>query len=301
MTQAPFDQLAKQYLEEFLSPFGKVERQYEIPGESKFVDVWFVPDRPVLPDLGILGRMVQSASLLEAFHNCPTRRDVKTCLMKLLWVQEEEQRKAGRTFKPHEMPRLWILAATVTQPIIHMFKGEESSDWLPGMYEMAKGLDTQIVAIDQLPITEETLWLRILGRDETLECAVREVLALPRDHPRRDGILQLLTSWRVTITADQFIEFSRQETLMVLSEAYAVWERETTDQGIEKGIEQGIEKGIERERSLILRQLARRVGELPLEIRSQVEALSIEQLELLGEALLDFTGLPDLQQWLSNS
>ena len=86
MTQSPFDQLAKQYLEEFLSPFGKVERQYEIPGESKFVDVWFVPDRPVSSDLGILGRMVQTASLLEAFHNCPTRRDVKTCLMKLLWV-----------------------------------------------------------------------------------------------------------------------------------------------------------------------------------------------------------------------
>ena len=79
---------------------------------------------------------------------------------------------------------------------------------------------------------------------------------------------------------------------MVLSEAYVIWERETKDKGIKQGLE--------RERSLILRQLARRVGELPLEIRSQVEALSIEQLELLGEALLDFTGLPDLQQWLSN-
>jgi hypothetical protein len=32
-----------------------------------------------------------------------------------------------------------------------------------------------IAAIDQLPETEETLWLRILGRDETQERAIREV------------------------------------------------------------------------------------------------------------------------------
>jgi hypothetical protein len=29
MTQTPHDQLAKQYLEEFLAPFGVVQRQYE--------------------------------------------------------------------------------------------------------------------------------------------------------------------------------------------------------------------------------------------------------------------------------
>jgi predicted transposase YdaD len=35
MTQTPFDQMSKQYLEEFLAPFGVVQRQYEIPGEPK--------------------------------------------------------------------------------------------------------------------------------------------------------------------------------------------------------------------------------------------------------------------------
>jgi hypothetical protein len=44
MTQTPFDQMSKQYLEEFLAPFGRVQRQYEVPGEAKFIDVWFVPD-----------------------------------------------------------------------------------------------------------------------------------------------------------------------------------------------------------------------------------------------------------------
>jgi predicted transposase YdaD len=52
-------------------------------------------------------------------------------------------------------------------------------------------------------------------------------------------------------------------------------------------------------RSLIFRLLNRRVGELPQEVRSQVESLSLEQLENLGEALLDFTSMADLNAWLS--
>ncbi len=51
-------------------------------------------------------------------------------------------------------------------------------------------------------------------------------------------------------------------------------------------------------RSLIFRLLTRRVGELPQEIRQSVESLSLEQLENLGEALLDFNSMADLQTWL---
>ncbi|MGF1675553.1 MAG: Rpn family recombination-promoting nuclease/putative transposase [Rivularia sp. (in: cyanobacteria)] len=51
-------------------------------------------------------------------------------------------------------------------------------------------------------------------------------------------------------------------------------------------------------KTLILRLLTRRVGELPQEIRLCVESLSLEQLENLGEALLDFQGMSDLDAWL---
>ncbi|RUR72379.1 hypothetical protein PCC6912_63570 [Chlorogloeopsis fritschii PCC 6912] len=54
----------------------------------------------------------------------------------------------------------------------------------------------------------------------------------------------------------------------------------------------------EGEKSLVLRQLTRRVGELPQEVRQRVESLSLEQLENLGEALLDFTSMADLETWL---
>jgi predicted transposase YdaD len=49
------------------------------------------------------------------------------------------------------------------------------------------------------------------------------------------------------------------------------------------------------------RLLTRRVGELPQEMRQQIESLSREQLENLGEALLDFQKMADLQAWLETS
>jgi predicted transposase/invertase (TIGR01784 family) len=51
-------------------------------------------------------------------------------------------------------------------------------------------------------------------------------------------------------------------------------------------------------KTLVLRLLTRRVGELPQEVRSRVESLALEQLENLGEALLDFQGISDLDAWL---
>jgi predicted transposase/invertase (TIGR01784 family) len=50
--------------------------------------------------------------------------------------------------------------------------------------------------------------------------------------------------------------------------------------------------------SLILRLLNRRLGEISSTLSQQIRELSLEQLETLGEALLDFTSLTDLTAWL---
>ncbi len=75
-------------------------------------------------------------------------------------------------------------------------------------------------------------------------------------------------------------------------------QREGVMQIVTSWMEEGIEQGLQRERWLILRLLNRRVGELPEQVRLQVDALSITQVEALGEALLDFSNLSDLQAWL---
>jgi Domain of unknown function (DUF4351) len=63
------------------------------------------------------------------------------------------------------------------------------------------------------------------------------------------------------------------------------------------GFERGVQEG---ERSIILRLLTRRIGDVSPELRSQVQALSLPKLEELGEALLDFSEPSDLVNWLKS-
>ncbi|MBH8553337.1 DUF4351 domain-containing protein [Nostocaceae cyanobacterium CENA357] len=72
-------------------------------------------------------------------------------------------------------------------------------------------------------------------------------------------------------------------------------EQERTMSYITTGERIGYERG---QQELVLRQLQRRVGELPQEVTKQVQALSREDLEALGEALLDFAAMSDLLNWL---
>ncbi|MEW5858459.1 MAG: Rpn family recombination-promoting nuclease/putative transposase [Cyanobacteriota bacterium] len=68
---------------------------------------------------------------------------------------------------------------------------------------------------------------------------------------------------------------------------------------IQKGVQQGKQEGKKEEAlSLIVRQLARRLGTVDQQMQEQIQQLPIAQLEELGEALLDFTAASDLAVWL---
>jgi predicted transposase YdaD len=90
------------------------------------------------------------------------------------------------------------------------------------------------------------------------------------------------------------LEQEEQNLMVKLSQAYLEWEQQTE----QRGLQQGLQQGLQREKVLILRQLTRRVGDLPEAVRLQVESLSLSHLEALGEALLDFQQLTDLLTWL---
>ncbi len=52
---------------------------------------------------------------------------------------------------------------------------------------------------------------------------------------------------------------------------------------------------------LVLRQLTRRLGNLPTSVKVQIQALSLLQLKALGEALLGFAQLSNLTDWLQSN
>lgn len=74
------------------------------------------------------------------------------------------------------------------------------------------------------------------------------------------------------------------------------------EEGITIGRQQGREEerllNLERQRSLLLKQLSRKLGEIPDSIQQQINQLSRESLETLSEILFDLNTFEDLSNWL---
>ncbi|MDB9309968.1 DUF4351 domain-containing protein, partial [Aphanizomenon sp. CS-733/32] len=69
----------------------------------------------------------------------------------------------------------------------------------------------------------------------------------------------------------------------------------------QEGRQEGREEGrLNGEIILLIRQLSKRFGKLKDIDIEDIKSLNIEQLETLGEALLDFTDVNDLETWLKS-
>jgi hypothetical protein len=264
---------------------------------AKFVDVYFAPnpDLPITPDLGLLGRILQTPCSLEPFRNPPTRTEVRTCILKLIWLQEEERRKAKqqkRKLPEDRLPHLWILATALSKPIIKDFRAQQDPQWPTGIYQLATAFKTSLVAINQLPLTPDTLWLRILGKGPTQEQAIQEVLTLPSSHPRRNGILRLLASWRVRIELGELQDFPKQEIIMALPQAFLEWEQQTQAVAEERGRQAA-------QRSLLLLLLGQKFNPLPELVQDVVGLLKSPALEALALECLKVETIAALELWLT--
>jgi len=89
----------------------------------------------------------------------------------------------------------------------------------------------------------------------------------------------------------EFKQFEQERTMSYITTGERI--------GYERGKEEGqLEGQIKQAQALVLRQLQKRVGDLPQEVRERIQRLSLEQLEALGEELLDFIVINDLLNWL---
>ncbi|MGB7416849.1 MAG: DUF4351 domain-containing protein [Thermosynechococcaceae cyanobacterium] len=291
MTQQPYDQLSKQLLEELLTPLGTVQRSLEIPGEAKWVDLWFIPnaEQAEKETTDLLGRIAQRPCLLEPYRNPPSRTEIRSCVLKMLWVHEDLRRRAvqqGQTLSEQDLPLVWIIATTVSKPVLQFFGAQTNPSWGDGIYFSVEGFGTVLVSVDELPKIRETLILRLLGRGVVQRGAISDVLGLAVADPQRLLMLRILSNWKVTLELNQ-VEFDDRESTMAFSQAFLEWEQATEKKGLEQG-----------EKTLVMRQLRRKVGVLPPADIKAIESLSFEQTERLGEALLDFERAEDLRVWL---
>jgi hypothetical protein len=291
MTRFIHDQFAKDYLEELLKPFGEVQAASQVAGEIREIDVLFTPfpnQTTNVELLGLLGKLATTPAIFEPFRNPASTEEICDCLLKSLEVRGALRRAAKReqTNKTKiEIPKLWILTPTASRNILSGFSETTKPDSLPGIYYLAKSLQAAIVVIHQLPQTQETLWLRLLGRGTVQKRAIDELAALPLNQPYVKITLELLYNLQKNLKINQSSQTEDQELIMRLAPLYQQ-DRELAKQ--------------EGEQRLIIRLLNRRVGEIDSLLIQKVQELTVEKLEELGEALLDFTSVTDLETWLEH-
>ncbi|MGI2907612.1 hypothetical protein [Tolypothrix sp. VBCCA 56010] len=226
MTRFIHDQFAKDYLEELLKPYGEVQAASRVAGEVREIDVLFSPSAEQttnLETLGLLGRFAEFPAILEPYRNAASKEEICDCVLKLLEVRGALQREANRnntSVQDSTVPKLWILTPTASATLLSGFGAVQGGDWLPGVHFMAEYLRTAIVAIHQLPRTQETLWLRILGRGRVQAQAIDELEALPSNHPFRRATLELLYNLRQNLRVNQSPEDDDRELIMRLEPLY---------------------------------------------------------------------------------
>ncbi|MFM7355189.1 MAG: flagellar assembly protein H [Microcystis aeruginosa] len=283
MTRFIHDQFAKDYLEELLSSLGEVKSARVVRGEVREIDVWFSPqmlDNNPRELLGLLGKMAINPCLFEPFRNPVTATEIRTCLLKLLEVEGEINRRANRqktNVNDGEIPRLWILTPTASSQLLEGFGAKlDEENWGKGIYFLAPSLRTAITVIHQLPPTEATLWLRILGRGKVQARAIDELESLPEDHPFRVNALELLLNLRTSLTNDQELEQEDRELIMRLSPLYTSRLQEELDAGRQQGLQQGLQQG---ERLVIENLLKARFGNLDPDLSVIIDRILLLPVE----------------------
>jgi Domain of unknown function (DUF4351) len=304
MSQFPHDEFAKNLFELLLTPFGGVEIERGVQPEAKAVDIYFQPSKSLPHDhnIGLLARCITQPAIFEPFRNPVGVGEIQMCIAKLFEIQQEFSRERKRLKQPEVeevKPHLWILTPTLAAPTLAGFGAvNQLETWGQGVYLLPVHFQTGIIVIHQLPRTPETLWFRLMGRGTVQEKAISEVADLPANSPYKGNTLDLFLSLKLELESKQSIEPEERNLAMRLSALYIEKIQEAQQVGEARGRQEGrTEEG----QALILRQLTRRVGNVPIDTEVRIKALSLAQLEDLGEALLDFTQMGDLLAWLDSN
>jgi Domain of unknown function (DUF4351) len=269
--------------------------------ENLEVDLLFVSnlDSPAwqTEDLGLFDRLMQVHPTIFVEHysgylkpqhiiRCVTRYDLYTS------GEEKDCKKRGQLFTAEQKPFTWILSTGCSQTILRSFGGVPDPELGAGIYRLGEGWKIGIVVIRELAQTPATLWLRGLGKDKILTQAFANISKLPPTRRERNDILEVCIKHFKYLSEKSAASLTPEEEdfMKTMQDIDTLYKSELSRARLEGEI-----KG---QQELVLRQLNRRLGSVPIDLATRVKALNLGQLEQLGEALLDFTQLGDLTAWL---
>ncbi len=158
-----------------------------------------------------------------------------------------------------------------------------------------------VIQLNRLP------WRRFMRQEPVASALMTKMKMWAEDRPRvKAECLRLLASLRldparatvIGVFVESYLALTAQEMTQYerVMEKFTPTERTETMELMTSWQEVGITQGKE---ELVMRQIRRRLGAVPAEAATRLSLLSAEQLDELGEALLDFETTADLEAWLA--
>lgn len=236
------DRFTKEWLKQLLPDFGTVEIESQVMGEIRTIDVVFHPNKAglsILPDLGLLGKILAKPCAIEAFRNATPLWEISNCCNKRFVLENELiklAKKEKRWLSRNDCPELWIITPTFPNLSKRDCKAELHPQLGEGIYLLPKRDRTGIIAIHELPTTEDTILLRLLGKGSVQAQAVKELAALPQDHPYLQETLEHISSLQINLKLRHNKTKDIKEVIMNLSPAYIKWKEETIAEGSRKAL-----------------------------------------------------------------
>ncbi len=203
----PFDQLAKKVGKEALRACGETLVQYELSRDAQQADLRHDPDPTRDAEralLGLLGRIATVLCLIDVYGHAPDREEFLACLSRHLAHYAEtlrrgrahNKRRKEKGFPPEPIPdpRLWVLAASFSAPILRELRVKRATGWPRGVYFLGGTVcNVGIIVASELPCQRSTLLVRIMAAGPGLADALDDLAALPADAHERSVAEHILS------------------------------------------------------------------------------------------------------------
>jgi hypothetical protein len=278
------DFFSKAWMQELLTDFGEVKIERPVASEVRTIDLVFDPhpDRiQNLESLGLLGRMLSKPCPVEFFRNAVPTDEITNCRGKNADFHGELRRNAdqdGKKLHDADLPVLWIISPTLSKIKQKTFCMVTTPEWGEGIYCLPENDFTRIVVVHQLPVTIDTLWVRLLGKGSVQANAVTELLALDDNYPYKKETQRHLSALQVNLKMRQNKTRDLREVIMNLAPAYEQWYAKTMQEGKQIGITEGKQvQSIQTARRMLGRNMSleeiAELTDLPL---ARIQALQAE-------------------------
>jgi hypothetical protein len=291
MTHSTCASFSQHCLQGFLQDFGHIDfgpatrfgTRADIPDQATVLSFQPFPQAtPGLLLLGTLGKMAAQPCLLRSIDH------------RILASGAENNANSRAPVAPISAPSqppvptmLWILSPNISDQTRSQIAAITHDGCEQGLYCFAPDDHRALVAIDELPRSPDTLWLRLLGQGEVLQQAVEDLMGIACNHPHRRRTIAHLAMLRINLVAERKSTHELKEIVMKLSPAYEKWRRDTLAEGRNAGHQAGHQEGETQGRQQEREELTLKLLQenIALETIAKVTGFSIEQLQTVQQQL----------------